>query len=364
MGTRPEAIKLIPVYLQALKSHVYQPIIITTGQHIEMLQQVLDYFDIHPEFSLKVTNPNNNLSLLTSILFQSIESVIEKTDPDLIMVQGDTISAWVAAMVGFYHKIVVVHVEAGLRTGDKYNPFPEEIYRKQITQLADIHFTPTTVATKNLVNEGVSNIYQVGNTVVDNLYYCLRRTKANSSKYELRISAYTNKTSKIVLITCHRRENFKNMKGIAEAVMRLAKTYPDLLFIIPLHMNPIVQKELGSNLQVSENIFLIDPIPYDEFIYLLSKSYLVLTDSGGIQEEAASCNVPFIILRDVTERNEAVTAGCGLIAGTNVHIILETFNKVHLDPNKYSEMQNAENPFGDGKSSERIISILEQSFFS
>ena len=283
IGTRPEAIKLIPVYLQCSKSAIFQPLLISTGQHSGMLDQVLDYFSVEPDYFLKVLDKDSNLSTLTARLFQSLEMVIQDSVPDMIMVQGDTCSAWVSAMVGFYHKIPVAHVEAGLRTWNKYSPFPEEMYRTQISQLAEVHFTPTTAATKNLKESGTSRVYQVGNTVVDSLHYCLKR-EYNSQSILEQIGLGSN-GSAIVLVTCHRRENIDQMAEIASAINSLSEQHPQLTFVLPLHMNPLVRVELGNNLKKAKNILLLEPIPYDQFVVLLSKCYLILTDSGGILPE-------------------------------------------------------------------------------
>jgi UDP-N-acetylglucosamine 2-epimerase (non-hydrolysing) len=324
-----------------------------------VLNEILDYFDIKPRYIFSVLQEGSSLARLSARLFQAIESFMLETSPDLVMVQGDTCTAWASAMVAFYHKVPVTHVEAGLRTWNKYSPFPEEVYRRQITELAEIHFTPTCMATDNLLQAGVSGVHQVGNTVVDSLNECLNREgdKVESlSQFGVDLQLNSN----IVLVTCHRRENFAQMAEFASAINILAFQHPDLIFLIPLHMNPMVHREFGNNLDTAKNIVLLNPLPYPKFVLLLSKSYLVLTDSGGVLEEASSCHVPIMVLRENTERNEAVISGCAIMAGTTEKSIVETFNSIFFEVDKYHKMKASKSPFGNGDSSTKIVRVLEQ----
>ena len=360
LGTRPEAIKLIPVYLACKNYPNLETILVSTGQHREMLDQIFGFFGTRPDIDLSVMTKNQTLSSLTSTLFTRLDEIATKMQPDCIVVQGDTTTAMVASMLGFYHQTQVAHVEAGLRTGNKFSPFPEEVNRRIIGITADIHFTPTGSATKALELEGVNNIFQVGNTVVDSLLLCYEKVNESISKYINKFSHFLQDQKKMVLITGHRRESFgRGFESICLALSTLAQKYSELQFVYPVHLNPNVRTVVYEKLKKNNNIFLIDPLPYDELVYIMSKSCIILSDSGGIQEEAPSLNVPLIVLRDTTERPEGIEAGCSVLAGTDHINIINAFESIYGSKDLYDKMSNVENPYGDGKSSERIAKILD-----
>ena len=361
LGTRPEAIKLIPVYLACKKIKEQETILVSTGQHREMLDQIFNFFRITADVDLGVMTENQSLGKLTSSLFTKIDELVNDLKPKILVVQGDTSTAMVASMVGYYYKIKVAHVEAGLRTGDKYSPFPEEINRRIIGLTADVHFTPTATATDMLRKENVKNIYEVGNTVIDSLLLCKKIVEKQKDKYYSKFSKWIDFNKKIVLITGHRRESFgEAFQSICHAVTKLSTKYKEFQFIYPVHLNPNVRDTVFSSLSDKKNIFLWDPLPYDELVFIMSRSYIILTDSGGIQEEAPSLKVPLIVLRETTERPEGIKAGCSTLAGTNTLDIVNAFDKIHTDRDLYNNMKNVTNPYGDGLSSSRIAEILQK----
>lgn len=357
IGTRPEAIKLIPVYFAFKHSEDFLPIIINTGQHLEMVDQIFDFFEIEPDVKLRVMTGNQSLSTLTAKLAEQLGSYIASDDISAVVVQGDTTSALMASLIGFYNKIKVIHVEAGLRTNNKYSPFPEEMNRKIIGNLADIHFCPTEQAVSALVKDNVrENIFNVGNTVIDSLLLTYNKVKANDGKYKNHFKQIFDIEKKIVLITGHRRENFGDgMKNICEAILELSEKHENFEFVYPVHLNPNIQKTVKDILGSRKNIHLLEPLPYDYMVYLMNKSYIILTDSGGIQEEAPSFGKPLLVLRDTTERPEGIEAGCAVLVGTDKEKIVSTFNSLISSRDLYSKMSDAVNPYGDGKSSERIL---------
>jgi UDP-N-acetylglucosamine 2-epimerase (non-hydrolysing) len=362
LGTRPEAIKLIPVYLSLKQSRTIEPTLISTGQHKEMLQQIFLFFEIAPELELNVMTANQNLSQLTGKLFASLGQLFDEKNYDGIIVQGDTTTAMVTSLVGFYHKIKIIHVEAGLRTYNKFSPFPEEINRKIISTVGDIHFTPTEKASAILAREMINkDIYMVGNTVVDSVKIGLKKISNQKISYQKYFDSVYDQDRKAILITGHRRESFgEGFREICNAINSLASTYPELEFIYPVHLNPNVQKVVYENLGDKKNIHLIDPLPYDQLLYLMSKSHIILTDSGGIQEEAPSLNVPLVVLRDTTERPEGIDAGCAILGGTEQQGIERAFHRIYSDANLYKQMAMADNPYGNGTSSEKIREVLER----
>ncbi len=358
LGTRPEAIKLLPLYKAFKKEGYFDPILISTGQHREMLDQIFNFFGVKPDIELSLMTKDQTLASLTSNLSTALQNCYEEIKPDLVIVQGDTTTAFVSSLIAYYNRIKVAHVEAGLRTYNKYSPFPEEVNRKLISGIADYHFAPTDKALEVLKKEGISNIYQVGNTVVDSLLLCLKKLGVNRNFYDEKFKLLNN-FDKTVLITGHRRESFGDgFQRICESILRLASKYPNFLFYYPVHLNPNVRSVVLSMLSSVDNIFIDNPLPYDELVYLMSRSYIILTDSGGIQEEAPSLNVPVLIMRDTTERMEGVEAGCAILVGTETDIICSNF--IHLVENEviYSKMSRVENPYGDGTASENIINIL------
>jgi UDP-N-acetylglucosamine 2-epimerase (non-hydrolysing) len=359
LGTRPEAIKLIPVYQALKKFDTVKPILISTGQHKKMLDQIFDFFEVEPQVELRVMKDNQTLAGLSSLLFSEIDKVVNQYKLDMLVVQGDTTSAMIGSMIGFYNRVAVAHVEAGLRTYDKFSPFPEEINRRIIGLTADFHFAPTKMAAEILRKEKANNVFEVGNTVIDSLTFA-------KSKVDKQINSYSSKLrfnteSNLVLITGHRRESFGGpFEQICLAILELSKKYPEMSFVYPVHLNPNVQGPVKMMLKDAPNIHLIEPIPYDEMVYLMSNAYLILTDSGGIQEEAPSLNVPVIVMRDKTERPEGIEAGCSVLSGTDKTKIIELFDEIHHSSELREKMKAAINPYGDGKSAIRIAQILSE----
>ena len=361
IGTRPEAIKLIPVYLALSREPKFNVVLISTGQHQEMLKSIFDFFDVQPNIDLGVMSKNQTLNNLTANLFASVGNTIASVAPDLLIVQGDTTSALVGAMTGYYNKIPVAHVEAGLRTHNKWSPFPEEINRQMITRVSDLHFAPTDTSVKFLKDEGAKKIVKTGNTIIDSLSLCLAKVTAEEEKYIKRFSEFLSLDDKLVLITGHRRENFgEGFLQICQAIEHLSRKYKEVKFVYPVHLNPNVQEPVNRMLSGIPNLFLITPVPYDEMIYLMSRSYVILTDSGGIQEEAPSLGKPLIVMRETTERSEGIEEGCALLTGNNKGKIIEAFEKIFHDEELYKRMSKSKNPYGDGKASTLIRDALKK----
>jgi UDP-N-acetylglucosamine 2-epimerase (non-hydrolysing) len=363
-GTRPEAIKLAPLIFQFSKVNGVDMKVCITAQHRHMLDQVLDFFGIVPDFDLNIMKENQTLFDLTSDGLKGMETVLNFYIPDVIFVQGDTTTAFVGALSGFYKKVKVAHVEAGLRSFDKYSPFPEEMNRVIISRLSDFHFAPTEKARENLVNEGIrDNVYVVGNTVIDALFLGISIIERNSD-LKSEIESYFSrilkgKESKVILITGHRRESFgKPFEDICLAIREIASKFKDVELIYPVHLNPNVREPVNRILGNVENVHLIDPVPYPYMIWLMKRSYLVLTDSGGIQEEAPSLGKPVLVMRNVTERTEGLEAGTSKLVGTSKERIVHEVEKLLMDEGEYQKMARAVNPYGDGRSSERIVDIM------
>lgn len=357
VGTRPEAIKLIPVYLE-LRKEFLSVELISTGQHASMLAQIFSFFEIHPDVALDVMVPNQSLAGLTSRLCDRLQTCYQERKYDLIIVQGDTTTAMAGSLVAFYNRIKVAHVEAGLRTYNKFSPFPEEVNRQIVSLVADYHFAPTQRAMDVLMKEGADNCYLVGNTVIDSLMLCLQKVRSNEKQYTEKFKI-VNDYDKLVLITGHRRENFgKGFEEICFAIEHLSTNYPDYLFYYPVHLNPNVKDKVFHYLDGLKNVVLDEPLPYDGLIYLMSKSYIILTDSGGIQEEGPSFGVPILVMRDTTERPEGIENGCSVLVGISSEKIISTFNKLVNDKFSYRKMAEAGNPYGDGKSALYIAKIL------
>ena len=357
LGTRPEAIKLIPVYTE-LRNRGIPVDLVSTGQHGSMLEQIFDFFEIKPDVSLDVMVPNQTLAGLTARLTNTLQECLDQKKYDVILVQGDTTTAMVAALVAYYNRLTVVHVEAGLRTYNKYSPFPEEINRQIIGRIADYHFTPTKLSAEILKTEKARNVHMVGNTVIDSLLFCLKKIKGNENVYQKKFSLF-DAYEKLVLITGHRRESFgKGFDQICKAIEVLSKQFPQILFYYPVHLNPNVTGKVHDILAGLSNVHLAPPLPYDELIYLMSKSFIILTDSGGIQEEAPSLNVPVLVMRETTERPEGIENGCSKLVGANAKKIMETFHELISVPASYQQMAAAINPYGDGKSAARIADII------
>lgn len=365
-GTRPEAIKLIPVILELRKNPNFEINICVTAQHRKMLDQVLEIFNVIPDYDLDLMVPNQTLSGLTARIIKSIDEYFNSYKPDLIIVQGDTTTVFAVSLVAFYHKIKVAHVEAGLRTFNKFSPFPEEINRVLTTHLADIHFAPTQISKDNLLKESVdeNKIFITGNTVIDALFLAAEIVKKKSIIIsELKIINSISELEPYILITGHRRENFgEGFLNICNAIKELAIKYENYNFIYPVHLNPNVQEPVTRILSGLKNVFLINPQSYLPFVLLMIHSKIILTDSGGVQEEAPSLGKPVLVMRENTERPEAVTAGTVKLVGTDKAKIIKEVTLLLEDSDEYNKMSNAINPYGDGLASKRIREILEKNF--
>jgi UDP-N-acetylglucosamine 2-epimerase (non-hydrolysing) len=362
-GTRPDTIKMAPIILELQKyPEQFEVVTIATAQHRQMLDQVLVVFNIKSSYDLDIMAPKQTLASLTAKIITGLDEIFAKEKPDMVLVQGDTSTTCIGSLAAFYHQIPVGHIEAGLRTNDKANPFPEEINRRITGVISDLHFAPTETAKHSLLKENVnpSTIFVTGNTVVDALEYTVRE----NYKFAVPVlDTIVNKGKKIVLITMHRRENWGlPMEGACKAIRRLALKYPDLEFLFPVHMNPIVREVVYPILQDLPNISLIEPLDYLDFVNIMAKSYLIFTDSGGVQEEGPHFGIPILVLRSVTERPDAVNFGTVKLVGLDEENI---FNKaVQLIDNKvaYAKMANAVNPYGDGLSAVRTIKIVKNYF--
>lgn len=367
-GTRPEAVKLAPV-LKRLKERPdrFRSLVCVTAQHREMLDQVLDLFDIVPAYDLDIMKPDQTLFDVTCSSLTRVGQVLEKEQPDLVLVQGDTTTTFAAALAAFYLKITVGHVEAGLRSYNRFHPFPEEINRRLTSHTADLHFPPTEQAKRNLLKEGVdeSRIWVTGNTVIDALLMIVKQlekpdTQMRWKQYFLDNWGISFDTHRIILVTGHRRESFgKGFENICTALKRIALMHKDMKLIYPVHLNPNVQGPVRSLLSDVANIHLMDPLDYEPFVFLMSKSYIILTDSGGIQEEAPSLGKPVLVMREVTERPEAVDAGTSKLVGTDVDKIVSETERLLADDKYYATISRTHNPYGDGKASETIIKVLD-----
>ncbi len=364
-GTRPEAIKLAPLIKEFEKSKCdFDVKVCITAQHREMLDQVLSFFNIKVDFDLNLMKPNQSLFTLTADIIKSLEEIISLSQPDLIFVQGDTTTAFAGALSGFYKKIKIAHVEAGLRSYDKYSPFPEEMNRILIGRLADYHFAPTERAKENLFNEGIKeNVWVVGNTVIDALLLGLSLIKKEGEEKYYQYFNFIDFSKKILLVTGHRRESFgKPFENICYALKEIANNYNDVEIVYPVHLNPNVRRSVFRILKDHPRIHLIEPLSYPYLIWLMSKSYLIITDSGGIQEEAPSLGKPVLVTREVTERIEGIKAGTAKLVGTKKEKIINEVSKLLESENEYKKMANAVNPYGDGASSKKIVNILKDIF--
>jgi UDP-N-acetylglucosamine 2-epimerase (non-hydrolysing) len=360
-GTRPEAIKMAPLVYE-FKKHKdkFETKVCVTAQHRQMLDQVLDFFNIIPDYDLNLMKDNQTLSDITVNVLKGMDGVISDFKPDLIFVQGDTTTTFVTALAGFYNKTRVAHLEAGLRSFNKYSPFPEEINRILAGHLSDFHFTPTMNAYNNLINEGIkNNVYNVGNTVIDALFLGIEIINKQGNEKFINFFKNIDFNKRIILVTGHRRESFgEPFQNICLALKNIAEKNNDVEIIYPVHLNPNVQKPVYSVLKGINNVHLIEPLDYPYLIWLMDKSYLVLTDSGGIQEEAPSLGKPVLVMREVTERIEGIEAGTAKLVGTDPNKIISETQILLEDKNEYLRMSKAVNPYGDGKTSERIIKIL------
>ena len=367
-GTRPEAIKLCPLILQIQQSEpAFVPHVCVTGQHRDMLQPVLDVFGVQPDVDLDLMRPDQTLGRFASAAIGAIDGYLHRHKPDMVLVQGDTTSVFCAALAAFYHKIPVGHVEAGLRTGNRFSPFPEELHRVLTTRLTDLHFAPTASSKNNLLREGVEekNIILTGNTVIDALMIAIRRVRQHPPVIEDLPKSLQPGTSAdappVVLITGHRRENFGDgMENLCRAIIDLARFFPNTHFVYPVHLNPNVRDPVGRFLRGTglSNIHLVEPLGYLPFVGMMDRSTLILTDSGGVQEEAPSLGKPVLVLRDTTERPEAVEMGTVKLVGTDQRLIVHEVSRLLTDKNACRQMARAVNPYGDGKAGERIVKAI------
>lgn len=366
VGTRPEAIKLAPVILGLEADDRFISKTCVTAQHREMLDQVLRIFAITPAYDLDVMKPGQSLSTITASVLTGLETVLADFQPDVVLVHGDTSTTFAASLAAYYRRIPVGHVEAGLRTGNLYSPWPEEANRKLTGVLTNFHFAPTATAAENLRSEGVSpdNIVVTGNTVIDALLWVTARLAADDALGEEMHSRFPflDPARRLVLITGHRRESFgTGFENICRAIGHLSQQYPDCQFVYPVHLNPNVREPVNRHLAALDNVYLIEPLDYLPFVYLMMQSYFVITDSGGIQEEAPSLGKPVLVMRDTTERPEAVDAGTVRLVGADFDAICAAATALLEDQSAYDAMSFAHNPYGDGKATGRILDSLADS---
>ena len=362
VGTRPEAIKMIPVYLELKKSKLLEPILLSTGQHREMLQQIFDFFQVQPDMDLKLMQRNQLLPELAARVLKSCTKLFQTVKPCLVMVQGDTTTAMAASLAAFYLKIPVAHVEAGLRSYNLNAPFPEEANRKIISSVSVFHFAPTLTAARVLNQERAAGIRAVtGNTVIDSLKMAKAIVSRKEKEYEKRYRKFFSDYDKMVLVTGHRRESFgEGLRNICEALITLAKQNPSVTFIYPVHLNPNVRKIVFSLLNRATNIHLINPVSYDDMVFLMMRSHFILTDSGGIQEEAPALGKPVLVMRTATERTEGVKAGCSMLVGTSKNKIVKAATQLLKNKSLYKKMSKKKYLFGRGDSAAKIVRILER----
>ena len=374
-GTRPETIKMAPVIKLFRESKDFDAIVCTTGQHREMLDQSMRIFGLESDYELQVMKKNQTLTQLTVNILSELDNVLEEISPNLLIVQGDTTTSFAGGLAAYYKNIPIGHIEAGLRTGDKYKPFPEEKNRHMLSTLSDLHFAPTDVSKENLIREGVDKekIWVTGNTVIDAMQIILASQESDSED-EKKLCSFFNQEigvnfenppetiPKIILVTAHRRENFgKGIRNICEGLYEIAAQRPEVLIVYPVHLNPKVQDPVRELIGGVGNIKLIPPVDYEKFLFLLKKTYLVVTDSGGIQEEAPSLGKPVLVTRETTERPEGVNAGTVKLVGTNKEKMIEEINKLLDDVSYYKLFSEISNPFGDGRAAGRILEVIRSS---
>jgi len=357
-GTRPEAIKMAPLVKALESDETIESIVCVTAQHRQMLDQVLKIFKITPNYDLNIMQERQTLAHITSKVLQGLMDIINDAKPDIVLVHGDTTTTFAGALAGFYSKVKVGHVEAGLRTYDKYSPFPEEMNRRLTGNLSDIHFCPTSSNKENLLKENTPEdaIYITGNTVID----ALKTTVSDSYEFVNPVLKEINFNKKVILVTAHRRENLgKPLENICYAIKQVAEKYSDVRIVYPVHLNPAVSNTVKSILGNVKNVHLIEPLNVQELHNLMDRSYLVMTDSGGLQEEAPALGKPVLVLRNETERPEAVKAGTVKIAGTDTENIVNMVSELIENSEAYEQMNKATNPYGDGKASQRIIQAIK-----
>ena len=372
-GTRPEAIKMAPLIKEFKKyPKLFDTKVCVTAQHRQMLDQVLNLFEIKPDYDLNIMKKNQDLYDVTTNVLLKIKDVLEQENPDIVFVHGDTTTTFTVSLAAYYQKINIAHVEAGLRTHNIYSPWPEEANRKLTSCITKYHFTPTKTSKQNLLNENIkeSDIIITGNTVIDALFLVLEKIK-NSSELENKIiqnikskffnSKFKIQNSKFILVTGHRRENFgKGFINICEALKEIALSNQGIDIVYPMHLNPNVRKPVNEILSNISNVHLIEPLEYEQFVYLMSKSYIILTDSGGIQEEAPSLGKPVLVMRDTTERPEAIKAGTVKLVGTNKKIIIKEVTRLLNSKEAYNSMSKSTNPYGDGNACKKVVEFMKE----
>ncbi|MBM7457059.1 UDP-N-acetylglucosamine 2-epimerase (non-hydrolyzing) [Oceanisphaera litoralis] len=364
-GTRPEAIKMAPLALQLAADSRFEAKVCVTAQHREMLDQVLALFELTPDYDLNLMKPGQDLTDVTTGILQGMKGVFSEFKPDIVLVHGDTATTFATTLAAYYQQIPVGHVEAGLRTGNIYSPWPEEGNRKLTGALAAKHFAPTETSRQNLLNEGVADnsIVVTGNTVIDALLEVVKKLDTNQALYSEMAERFSflDESKKLVLVTGHRRESFGGgFERICQALANTAKQHPDVQIVYPVHLNPNVREPVNRLLADVNNIHLIEPLDYLPFVYLMNRAHIILTDSGGIQEEAPSLGKPVLVMRDTTERPEAVAAGTVKLVGTQIEVITQELNSLLTDQAAYQQMSFAHNPYGDGKACQRIMDALLQ----
>lgn len=362
-GTRPEAIKMAPLALKLHSESRFDARVCVTGQHREMLDQVLGLFNLKPDYDLDIMKSGQDLTDVTSSILKGMRNVLTEFRPDVVLVHGDTATTLAASLAAYYQQIPVAHVEAGLRTGNLYSPWPEEANRKLTGALATVHFAPTQTSADNLKREGIAEktIHITGNTVIDALFEIVNKLDTDEQLYKsLALKfPFLEEGKKLILVTGHRRESFGGgFERICEALAQTARQHPDVQIVYPVHLNPNVQQPVNQLLKGIANIHLIEPLDYLPFVYLMNRAEIILTDSGGIQEEAPSLGKPVLVMRDSTERPEAIAAGTVKLVGTNTITITNELNELLINPEAYEAMSRAHNPYGDGKASDRIIELL------
>ncbi len=361
-GTRPEAIKMAPL-VKEFKKHAdkFETKVCVTAQHREMLDQVLSFFEIVPEYDLNLMRPGQNLYQLTADVITGLKPILEEFMPDIVFVHGDTTTSTAAALAAFYADCRVAHVEAGLRTYNKYAPFPEEMNRQLTSRIADYNFAPTEKAKKNLLGEKIASetIITTGNTVIDALLWAQNKLKSYEDEEIQYLKKFINPSKRLILVTGHRRENFgEGFLSICKAIKQTAEENRDVQIIYPVHLNPNVQKPVYELLNNLQNVSLISPLAYPAFVWLMMQSYLILTDSGGVQEEAPSLGKPVLVMRETTERPEAIDAGTVRLVGTDTAKIITSVKELLTNPAVYNEMNTAHNPYGDGNACRKIVKHL------
>ncbi|MDD9178991.1 MULTISPECIES: non-hydrolyzing UDP-N-acetylglucosamine 2-epimerase [Aliivibrio] len=366
-GTRPEAIKMAPLVHKLSEAQGIESKVCVTAQHREMLDQVLNLFDITPDFDLNIMKPGQSLYDVTSNILMGLKPVLEEFQPNIVLVHGDTATTLSTSLAAYYQQIAVGHVEAGLRTGNIYSPWPEEGNRKLTGAIATLHFAPTSTSQQNLLNEGIDNnsISTTGNTVIDALFL-IRKKLEQDQDLNATLAAHFSEldpAKKLILVTGHRRESFGGgFERICEALVEIAQKHPDTQVLYPVHLNPNVREPVNRILKGVDNVHLIEPQDYLPFVYLMNQAHIILTDSGGIQEEAPSLGKPVLVMRDTTERPEAVEAGTVKLVGTNKQAIIDAVENLLTNQTDYEKMSRAHNPYGDGQACDRIIDSIKQHF--